>query len=254
MPAKIIVERVSHAFDGRPVLESVSFAVSPHELLCVVGPSGCGKTTLLRIMAGLLVPTSGAVFIDSEEVVGPSRKTAMVFQHFGLFPWKSVRANVAYGLKNRGRREPERVDGLIRTIGLEQAAHQYPRQLSGGMQQRVGLARALAVEPEVLLMDEPFGSLDAITREQLQDELLQIWERNQDISGVFITHDIDEAMILGDRVVVLLPSPGRVSQTIEVPFPRPRAAGGVRAHAAYPELRASLWEALRADRQVPVHG
>jgi len=254
MPAKIIVERVSHAFDGRQVLESVSFAVSPHELLCVVGPSGCGKTTLLRIMAGLLVPTSGAVFIDSEEVVGPSRKTAMVFQHFGLFPWKSVRANVAYGLKNRGRREPERVDGLIRTIGLEQAAHQYPRQLSGGMQQRVGLARALAVEPEVLLMDEPFGSLDAITREQLQDELLQIWERNQDISGVFITHDIDEAMILGDRVVVLLPGPGRVSQTIEVPFPRPRAAGGVRAHPAYPELRTSLWEALRADRQVPVHG
>ena len=253
MPAKIVVERVSHAFDGRQVLESVSFAVSRHELLCVVGPSGCGKTTLLRIMAGLLVPTSGAVFIDGEEVIGPSRKTAMVFQHFGLFPWKSVRANVAYGLKNRGRREPERVDGLIRTIGLEQAAHQYPRQLSGGMQQRVGLARALAVEPEVLLMDEPFGSLDAITREQLQDELLQIWERNQDISGVFITHDIDEAMILGDRVVVLLPSPGRVSRTIEVPFPRPRAAGGVRAHPAYPELRTSLWAALRADREALVH-
>ena len=254
MLAKIVVEGVSHAFDGHQVLESVSFAVAPHELLCVVGPSGCGKTTLLRIVAGLLVPEAGAVFIDGEEVVGPSRKTAMVFQHFGLFPWKTVRGNIAYGLRNRGRREPRRVESLIRTIGLEDAADQYPRQLSGGMQQRVGLARALAVEPEVLLMDEPFGSLDAITREQLQDELLRIWERNDDISGVFITHDIDEAMILGDRVVVLFPSPGRISQIIEMPFARPRTAGGVRAHPAYPELRFALWAAMRSDREAAACG
>ncbi len=253
-PAKIVVERVSHAFDRHQVLDSASFTVARHEMLCVVGPSGCGKTTLLRVIAGLLAPTSGAVFIDGEVVVEPSHKTAMVFQHFGLFPWKTVRANIAYGLMNRGRREPERVESLIRTTGLEDAAGKFPHQLSGGMQQRVGLARALAVEPEVLLMDEPFGSVDAITREQLQDELLRIWERNPDISGVFITHDIDEAMILGDRIVVLLPGPGRVSQTIEVPFSRPRTAGGVRAHRAYAGLRASLWAALRADREAALHG
>ena len=253
MPEKIVAERVSHSFDRGPVLDSVSFAVASHELLCVVGPSGCGKTTLLRVMAGLLVPDAGAVFIDGEQVAGPSRKTAMVFQHFGLFPWKTVRGNIAYGLTNRGRREPHRVESLIRTIGLEDAADRYPRQLSGGMQQRVGLARALVVEPEVLLMDEPFGSLDAITREQLQDELLRIWERNNDISGVFVTHDIDEAMILGDRVVVLLPSPGRVSQIIDIPFARPRSAGGVRAHPGYPELRYALWAALRTEREAAAY-
>ncbi len=254
MPAKIVVERVSHAFDRQQVLESITFAVEPHELLCVVGPSGCGKTTLLRILAGLLAPAHGAVFIDGEEVVGPSPKSAMVFQHFGLFPWKSARANIAYGLHNRGRREPHRVEGLIRTMGLEEAADRYPRQLSGGMQQRVGLARALAVEPEVLLMDEPFGSVDAITREQLQNELLRIWERNQDISGVFITHDIDEALMLGDRVIVLLTGPGRISRTIQVPFARPRTAGGVRADPAYPQLRSELWAALRAERGVVARG
>jgi NitT/TauT family transport system ATP-binding protein len=242
--AEIVVDRVSHDFGGRPVLDGVSFRAAPHELLCVVGQSGCGKTTLLRIMAGLLDPRAGEVLVDSEPVAGPSPRTAMVFQHFGLFPWKSVRANIGYGLANRGRRDPDRVSALMRMIGLEDAADKYPRQLSGGMQQRVGLARALAVDPEVLLMDEPFGSLDAITREQLQAELLGIWERDARITGVFITHDIDEAILLGDRVIVMLPEPGRISRQLDVPIPRPRNASGIRGHPAYPGLRAQIWQAL----------
>ncbi len=240
------MDRVGHDFGHQPVLEDVGFVVAPHELLCVVGPSGCGKTTLLRIIGGLLAPTAGAVRVDGEPVRGPSPRTAMVFQHFGLFPWKSVRANIAYGLANRGRRDPERVESLMRTMGLAGAGDRYPRQLSGGMRQRVGLARALAVEPEVLLMDEPFGSLDAITREQLQDELLRIWERDAGVTGVFITHDIDEAILLGDRIVALEANPGRVAREIAVPIPRPRTALDVRAHAAYPELRAEVWRSLRA--------
>ncbi|HEY4025062.1 MAG TPA: ABC transporter ATP-binding protein [Candidatus Dormibacteraeota bacterium] len=246
MEARIVVDRVGHDFGHRPVLENVGFEVAPHELLCVVGPSGCGKTTLLRIMAGLLEPATGAVRVDGDLVTGPSPRSAMVFQHFGLFPWKSVRANIAYGLANRGRREPERVESLLRTMGLQDVADRYPRQLSGGMRQRVGLARALAVEPEVLLMDEPFGSLDAITREQLQEELLRIWERDARVTGVFITHDIDEAILLGDRIVALQANPGRVAREIEVPIPRPRTTPSVRAHPAYPELRGEIWRSLRA--------
>jgi NitT/TauT family transport system ATP-binding protein len=247
MQAKIVVDRVSHAFDQQQVLREVSFEVASHELLCVVGTSGCGKTTLLRIMGGLVEPGSGAVFLDGEEVVGPSSKTAMVFQHFGLFPWKSVQANIGYGMANRGLRDAARVDEMMRMIGLADSAHLYPRQLSGGMQQRVGLARALAVDPEVLLMDEPFGALDAITREQLQEELLRIWEGDPKVTGVFITHDIDEALLLGDRVVVLGSRPGHVQREIQVPIPGPRTAHLVRSHPAYPALRADIWQALRRE-------
>jgi NitT/TauT family transport system ATP-binding protein len=241
----IVVDRVSHDFGRRRVLDDVSFQVAAHELVCVVGPSGCGKTTLLRVMAGLLPATAGEVRVHGDVVRGPSPRAAMVFQHFGLFPWKSVRANIAYGLANRGRRDPERVERLMRTMGLADVGDRYPRHLSGGMRQRVGLARALAVEPEVLLMDEPFGSLDAITREQLQEELLRIWERDRDVTGVFITHDIDEAILLGDRIVALCSAPGRVSRDVAVPIPRPRTALGIRADPAYPELRAEIWDALR---------
>jgi NitT/TauT family transport system ATP-binding protein len=241
----IEVDRVSHDFGRRRVLEDVSFRVASRELLCVVGPSGCGKTTLLRVMAGLLAPAAGEVRFDGEAVRGPSPRTAMVFQHFGLFPWKSVRANIGYGLANRGRRDPELVERLIRTMGLADVGDRYPRQLSGGMRQRVGLARALAVEPEVLLMDEPFGSLDAITREQLQEELLRIWERDRAVTGVFITHDIDEAILLGDRIVALRGAPGRVSRDIAVPIPRPRTALGIRADPRYTDLRTEIWDALR---------
>ena len=245
MRAKIVVDRVSHAFDHQQVLREISFEVAQHELLCVVGTSGCGKTTLLRVMAGLVEPRAGAVFLEGQEVVGPSRKMAMVFQHVGLFPWKTVRANIGYGMANRGLRDPARIDAMMRMIGLADAADRYPRQLSGGMQQRVGLARALAVEPEVLLMDEPFGALDAITREQLQGELLEIWERDAEVTGVFITHDIDEALLLGDRVVVLGPRPARVYRQVDVPFSRPRTPLAVRSDPDYPGLRTVIWQALR---------
>jgi NitT/TauT family transport system ATP-binding protein len=247
LKTRIVVDRVCHDFGHRPVLDTISLEVAAHELVCVVGQSGCGKTTLLRVIAGLLEPDAGTVRLDGEVVDGPSPRMAMVFQHFGLFPWKSVRANIAYGLANRGRRDPDRVEALMRTMGLADVGDRYPRQLSGGMRQRVGLARALAVEPEVLLMDEPFGSLDAITREQLQDELLRIWERDPAVTGVFVTHDIDEAILLGDRIVALRPHPGRVSRQIEVPIPRPRTALGVRADPAYPALRAELWRALLGE-------
>ena len=244
MEPKIAVKGVTHAFGDREVLEGVSFEVSSHELVCIVGPSGGGKTTLLRIMAGLLRPSGGRVSIDGEPVTGPSPRMAMVFQHFGLFPWKSVRANIAYGLRNRGRYDARRVDEMVGLIGLTDAADRYPYQLSGGMQQRVGLARALAVDPEVLLMDEPFGALDAMTREQLQEELLRLWERDQGKTGVFITHDIDDAILLGDRGLVLLPKPGRLGATMEIPIPRPRSPRSVRAHPDYPALRESIWSAL----------
>lgn len=249
MDAKIRVDRVSHAFDHRAVLQEVEFAVRRHELLSIVGPSGCGKTTLLRIMAGLIEPRSGAVYLDREEMVAPSPKVAMVFQHFGLFPWKSVRANIAYGLSNRGVRDTERVERMIKLIGLQDAADKYPHQLSGGMQQRVGLARALAVDPEVLLMDEPFGALDAMTRELLQDELLRIWESDPGKTAVFITHDIDEAILLGDRVLVMAPNPGRVLKSVGIPLARPRTAHGVRSDQAYPELREEIWRSLRPELQ-----
>jgi NitT/TauT family transport system ATP-binding protein len=248
MDAKIRVDRVSHAFDQWPVLEEVKFVVKCHELLCIVGPSGCGKTTLLRILGGLVEPLSGTVYLDEEEVVAPSPKTAMVFQHFGLFPWKSVRSNIAYGLSNRGVHDRERVERMIEMIGLADAVDKYPHQLSGGMQQRVGLARALAVDPQVLLMDEPFGALDAMTREQLQDELLRIWDQDSGKTAVFITHDIDEAILLGDRVLVLAPNPGRVLTLLDIPLGRPRTAQGVRSDPAYPKLREEIWRALRPDR------
>jgi NitT/TauT family transport system ATP-binding protein len=240
---RIVVDRVVRGFGGQRVLDGIAFEVDRHELLCVVGQSGCGKTTLLRIIAGLLRADAGEVLIDGELVTAPSAKIAMVFQHFGLLPWRSVRANIEYGLRNRGVRDPARVDRLIERIGLRDAENHYPHQLSGGMQQRVGLARALAVQPEVLLMDEPFGSLDAITREQLQDELLAIWERNSDLTGVFITHDVDEAILLGDRVLVL--AAGGAAQIIDVPIPRPRTAQDVRAYPDYAELQHKIRGALR---------
>jgi NitT/TauT family transport system ATP-binding protein len=243
---RIVVDHVVHAFGGQRVLQGITFGVDRHELLCVVGQSGCGKTTLLRIMAGLLRADAGTVLIDGEHITSPSEKIAMVFQHFGLLPWRTVRANIEYGLRNRGVRDPERVDRMIETIGLRGAEGRFPHQLSGGMQQRVGLARALAVQPEVLLMDEPFGALDAITREQLQEELLGIWERDNDITGVFITHDVDEAILLGDRVLVL--AAGGAAQIIDVPIPRPRTAQDVREYPDYADLQHKIRGALRLGR------
>ena len=246
---KIIVDRASKLFlEGSVVaFRNVDLQIRNQEVLCVVGPSGCGKTTLLRCIGGLLAPSSGQVLIDGQAVDCPREGVAIVFQHFGLLPWKSVVDNVAFGLRIAGTpREviTERLDHYIQLVGLAGFETHYPYQLSGGMQQRVGLARALAIDPEILLMDEPFASVDAQTREVLQEELLQLHERERK-TMIFITHSIDEAIILGDRVAVMASRPGRIKEILTVDFARPRDPAAVRAQSRYTELRNHIWEELR---------
>ena len=231
------------------VFDGLDLAVRDGEALCILGPSGCGKTTLLRCMHGLVRLSSGRIVIDGAAVTTPRRNVAMVFQHFGLMPWKRVRENVAYGLELAGAPRAtiaERVERYIELVGLRGFEEAYPYALSGGMQQRVGLARALAVEPEVLLMDEPFGSLDALTREVLQDELLRIYQA-QPRTMVFITHSIEEAIALGDRVVVLSARPARVREILVVDIPRPRTVASVIADRRFVELRDRCWRLLRKE-------
>jgi NitT/TauT family transport system ATP-binding protein len=246
---KIVVDHASKLFlEGTVVaFRNVELNVSSNEVLCIVGPSGCGKTTLLRCIGGLLAPSSGQVLIDGQIVSSPRPGVAIVFQHFGLLPWKTVVGNVAFGLKIAGVSGPqlfERVEHYIRLVGLAGFENHYPYQLSGGMQQRVGLARALATHPEVLLMDEPFASVDAQTREVLQEELLRLHERERK-TMVFITHSIDEALVLGDRVAVMATRPGRVKEVLTVNFARPRDPAAVRAEPRYTEMRNHIWEELR---------
>ena len=246
---KIVVDHASKLFlEGTVVaFRNVELNVSSNEVLCIVGPSGCGKTTLLRCIGGLLAPSSGQVLIDGRIVSSPRPGVAIVFQHFGLLPWKTVVDNVAFGLKIAGvsrQQLVERVEHYIRLVGLAGFENHYPYQLSGGMQQRVGLARALATHPEILLMDEPFASVDAQTREVLQEELLRLHERERK-TMVFITHSIDEALVLGDRVAVMATRPGRVKEVLTVNFARPRDPAAVRAEARYTEMRNHIWEELR---------
>lgn len=246
---KIVVDRASKLFlEGTVVaFRNVELNVRSNEVLCIVGPSGCGKTTLLRCIGGLLAPSSGQVLIDGQLVSSPRPGVAIVFQHFGLLPWKTVMDNVAFGLKiaRVSRLQlAERLEHYIRLVGLAGFEKHYPYQLSGGMQQRVGLARALAVHPEILLMDEPFASVDAQTREVLQEELLQLHDRERK-TMIFITHSIDEAIILGDRVAVMASRPGRVKEVLQVNFPRPRDPAAIRAQPRYTEIRNHIWEELR---------
>jgi len=247
--SKIIVDHASKLFLEGSVIafRNVDLQIRNQEVLCVVGPSGCGKTTLLRCIGGLLAPSSGQVFINGLAVDCPREGVAIVFQHFGLLPWKSVVDNVAFGLRIAGApREmiAERLDHYIQLVGLAGFENHYPYQLSGGMQQRVGLARALAIDPEILLMDEPFASVDAQTREVLQEELLQLHERERK-TMIFITHSIDEAIILGDRVAVMASRPGRIKEILTMDFARPRDPAAVRAQSRYTELRNHIWEELR---------
>jgi len=243
---KVTVDGLAVRLTGNQILKDISLTVDPHEFVCIIGTSGGGKTTLLRAVAGLLPASSGCVRLDGEEIVAPTPRIAMVFQQFGLFPWKTVRANVEYGLRVQRRTdESGRVDRLLEIMNLAQVAGRYPHQLSGGMKQRVGIARALSVEPELLLLDEPFSAVDAITRELLQNEVLQLWERNTQMTGMLITHDIDEAILMADRIVVIAGPPGQVAMQVPVPIPRPRTPRGVRTHECYPELRDQLWAALR---------
>lgn len=244
---KILLDHVAIAFGKRVVVEDISLALQEHDLLCIVGSSGCGKTTLLRAVAGLIPLSYGRILLDGTVITRPTPRMAIIFQHFGLFPWKTVRANIEYGLSVQGGRDQNStVTRLLEVMGLSEYARCYPYELSGGMQQRVGIARALAVQPEVLLLDEPFSAVDAITREMLQGELIRLWEdlQHRKTTAILVTHDLDEAILLGNRIVVLCGTPGRVCLEVDVPIPYPRTPQDLRFHPAYPQLRHQLWEAL----------
>ncbi len=232
---------------GVLALSNIDFEVRDNEFITVIGPSGCGKTTLLRIIAGLIPYDQGEVTIDGRPVTGPGPERAMVFQNFALMPWADIMTNVSFGLEIRGTPKEQCRDTakeLIKLVGLEGFEQRLPKELSGGMQQRVGLARALAVNPQILLMDEPFGSLDEQTRRLLQEGLLSLWERERK-TVVFITHSMDEAVMLGDRVMLMTPRPGRVKEMIDIPLPRPRSRE-VEKSSTFLEVKEYLWENLRA--------
>jgi ABC-type nitrate/sulfonate/bicarbonate transport system ATPase subunit len=224
---KINVENVSQSFGSLWVIEGLNLTVADGEFLAIVGPSGCGKSTLLRIMSGLVKPTAGRVLIDNTVVDKPHPKHNLVFQEHALYPWRTVFHNIALGLEmqNRSRGEiDEKVGTLLSLVGLEQFANFFPHQLSGGMRQRAALARVLAVDPDVLFMDEPFGALDAMTRLVLQDELLHLWDRSGK-TVVLVTHDVEEAIFLADRIVIMSTLPGRIREIVGVPGRQPRDRG-----------------------------
>jgi NitT/TauT family transport system ATP-binding protein len=239
--------------DAVTAIDHVTMTAHPGELLCIVGPSGCGKTTLLRCIAGLLAPTSGVVRLDGRVVTAPLRAMTLVFQDYSrsLLPWMTVRANVELPLVARrprpARAERERITAeVLGSVGLGRQGPRYPWQLSAGMQQRVAIARALAYRPEVLLLDEPFASVDAQTRSELQDLLLDVWHRTG-LTVLFVTHDIDEAVYLGDRVVVLAASPTHVVDAVEVDLPRPRDQITTKALPQFAVLRERLYRSIRAE-------
>jgi NitT/TauT family transport system ATP-binding protein len=222
----IAIDKVSIVFDkGKDkhlAVAETSLDIRPGQFVSILGPSGCGKSTLLNCVAGYLQPTTGSITVDGETIAGPGPDRGMVFQQYSLFPWKTVRENVAFGPRMIGRAHPEGIaDTFIAMVGLTKFAKRYPRELSGGMQQRVGIARALANYPRVLLMDEPFGALDSQTRHMMQENLLQIWSEFG-TTVLFVTHDIDEAVFLSDRVLIMSASPGRIIADIPVNLPRPR--------------------------------
>ena len=230
-PVKLRVENLSKKFDTPNgeilALNKINFQIFRREFISVIGPSGCGKTTLIRILAGLDFPSSGNVFLEGRKMEGPGAERGMVFQDYTLFPWLSVKKNVMFGLEIKGlgklKAEAEAMEWLD-IVGLGKFADAYPEQLSGGMKQRVAIARSLANRPEILFLDEPFGALDAQTRSSMQAYLLKIWQ-NVDVTVFFVTHDLDEAIYLSDRILVLRANPGEIDELIEVPVPRPRAPG-----------------------------
>ena len=244
--SKLFLEGAVAAF------RQVSLTVRREEILCLVGPSGCGKTTLLRCIAGLTPMSSGELLVEGRAPDGPPPGIAMVFQHFGLLPWKTVQANAAFGLAMAGAPAEairQRVEHYLRLAGLAGFERHYPYQLSGGMQQRVGLVRALAINPSILLMDEPFAALDAQTREVLQEELLLLMQRpDERKTMVFITHSIDEAILLGDRIAVMSARPGCVKEMLDVPFGHPRDGNALRSDPRFGELRAHIWGELHTAR------
>ncbi len=252
-PDVIAVDRLSLTYGGGNggvlALSDISFTIADGEFISIVGPSGCGKSTLLKILAGLLPPSEGAASLKGTPIIGPRQDIGVVFQTPVLFPWRSVLGNVmlpadVQGLDKAQMRQ--RALDLIRMVGLDGFENRYPRELSGGMQQRVGIIRALIHDPAILLMDEPFGALDEQTRRLLQEELIRIWELTR-TTVVFITHSMEEAVLLGDRVVLMRPRPGRIEEIIDVPLARPRSThlDSVERSGEFVSITARLWERLR---------
>jgi ABC-type nitrate/sulfonate/bicarbonate transport system ATPase subunit len=242
--AKLAIRGLRMAFRGEGsevrVLEDLDLDVREGEFVCILGPSGCGKSTLLNIVAGFLPPTSGSVRIDGEEVRGPDPRRIFVFQERGVFPWLTVEGNIGFGLGRLPRAEREkRIGHYVRLVGLEGFEKAYPHELSGGMKQRVEVARALAVDPDMLYLDEPFGALDSITRLEMRRELLRIWQAERK-TILFVTHDIEESVQLADRVVVLSARPARIRRIVEIDLPHPRDLSARR----YLELRDGIFEEI----------
>lgn len=260
MNDRVVIKNVSKTFSiqtGRNeelvhALDDVSFSVKDQEIVALTGLSGCGKTTLLRIIMGLEKASSGEVVVGDQTVTGCGYDRGLVFQHAELMPWRTARGNVEFGLEVKGvgkRERREIAEEKLRLVGLEGSMDRRPSQLSGGMKQRVGLARALSVDPQVLLMDEPFGALDAQTREALQEEVLRIHQETKK-TIVFVTHDLDEAVLLADRVVLMSPHPGRVKKIFEVNLPRPRGdVVTVRGMEEFNETRYEIWKALMSKNE-----
>jgi NitT/TauT family transport system ATP-binding protein len=253
MPRKLEISGLGKWFGALEALRGIDIAVERGEFIAVVGPSGCGKTTFLRIVAGLEPATTGAILLDGEPLSGPGGNRGFVFQNDSLLPWRTVLANALIGPEvagHVGETERRRTLDLLKLVGLGGFENYYPKQLSGGMRQRVNLARALAIDPDVLLMDEPFASLDAQTREIMQTELLRIWEQGRK-TVLFVTHQIDEAVFLADRVLVFARRPGRLQENVEIKLPRPRALGIKRT----PEFVAyvdRIWRLIEDDVRTAV--
>jgi NitT/TauT family transport system ATP-binding protein/sulfonate transport system ATP-binding protein len=252
----IAIRGVSKRFavgDGEvAALGRLDASIERGQLVCLIGASGCGKSTLLRIIAGFEEPTAGEVLVDGKPIAGPGSDRGMVFQDYALFPWMTVRQNIGFGPRQRRlpRAEVEAItDERVKLVGLEHAASRYPSQLSGGMKQRVAIARVLANNANILLMDEPFGALDALTREQLQRELLQIWVRTR-VSIIFVTHSVEEAALLADRVLVMSAGPGRIVGDIAVELPRPRDVASPEFNAVRRDLARRLTSHLARSREL----
>ncbi|RLI14140.1 MAG: nitrate ABC transporter ATP-binding protein [Candidatus Hecatellales archaeon] len=248
------IRELRKEFEGAPpvtAIDGIDLDIWEGEILCIVGPSGCGKTTLLRIIAGLEKPTSGKVLVDGKTVMGPGSDRAMVFQEYALFPWRTILGNVAFGLELKKLSRNEivgKAEEYIRLVGLSGFEEKYPHQLSGGMMQRAALARALACEPHILLMDEPFGALDAQTRNFMQGELLNIWEKTRK-TIVFVTHNVEEAVYIGDRIVILTARPAKIKSIVDVTLGKPRD----RLSPEFINLRRGVLESLREEMLATFH-
>ena len=248
MASILSVRGVERRFDTTLALSATDLEVAENDFITILGPSGCGKSTLLRIVAGLDRQTAGDVQLDGRRIEGPGADRGMVFQSYTLFPWLSVRDNVCFGLAERGLPRAQQLEiaqGFIEKVGLKGFEHHYPKQLSGGMQQRTAIARALANDPRILLMDEPFGALDHQTRELMQELLLGIWE-SQKKTVLFVTHDIDEAVFMASRVVVMSARPGRIKLDRKVELPHPRHYA-MKTTPAFAALKAELTESVRSE-------